>query len=771
MPKHVPQPSRKRRFFPSPLATTLAALLAASPMTQAVAHGGPVEMIELETSLRAFGASVHWDEYAGLYVINHNSAHIKLRPDSPTALVNGKTLKLTAPVMLKDGTAMMYAGMINELFQSDLDETFRLETRPHPLNPLTGAEISAAVSTLKQSPHYRQGMQFTDVSVHEPPKEKVWSFVYDQKATPLPRQASMTVLDGKKVFEALVDLDKAQLLQWKFIEGVHGRVLAEEDAVIDRVLKADPQYIQALKKRGVTDLDKVVTSTLTTGYFGAEDGLVHDARLLKVASYLDIGDGNFYAHPIDQLVAVVDLTEKKMIKLDDTGVLPIPSRPAPYDGRDQRPMALKPLDITEPQGKNYQLTGNVVKWHNWEFHLRMDTRVGPVLSTLTYNDKGVRRKVMYEGSLGGMIVPYGDPDIGWYFMAYLDSGDFGMGALTSSIERGTDVPGNAVLLDATLADGSGEPRTIPRAMALFERYAGPEYKHQEGNQPNVSAERRELVIRWISTVGNYDYIFDWVLQPNGTLGINAGATGIEAVKGVATRTMQDATAADDTRYGTLIDHNLVGTTHQHIYNFRLDLDIDGEQNSLLEIDPIIAENKDGGPRTTSIQTTQREVASELQAAQKYDPGTIRLIANTNKSNKVGNPVAYQVIPYAGGTHPIAKGAMFGPDEWLSRRFAFMDKQLWVTRHNPLQRYPEGKYPNRSREETGLGLYTQNDQSIVNQDLVVWLTTGTTHVVRSEEWPMMPTEWVNVLLKPWNFFDQTPTLYLNAPEAPLDAATP
>jgi Cu2+-containing amine oxidase len=30
-----------------------------------------------------------------------------------------------------------------------------------------------------------------------------------------------------------------------------------------------------------------------------------------------------------------------------------------------------------------------------------------------------------------MIVPYGDPDVGWYFKAYLDSGDYGMGTLTS----------------------------------------------------------------------------------------------------------------------------------------------------------------------------------------------------------------------------------------------------------------------------------------------------------------------------------------------------
>ncbi|MFX6803718.1 primary-amine oxidase, partial [Acinetobacter baumannii] len=89
------------------------------------------------------------------------------------------------------------------------------------------------------------------------------------------------------------------------------------------------------------------------------------------------------------------------------------------------------------------------------------------------------------------------------------------------------------------------------------RYAGPEFKHQEYGQPNLSVERRELVIRWISTVGNYDYIFDWVFAENGTIGINAGATGIEAVKGVKSSTMRDASAAEDTRYGTLIDHNIV----------------------------------------------------------------------------------------------------------------------------------------------------------------------------------------------------------------------
>ncbi|MFH3698752.1 primary-amine oxidase, partial [Acinetobacter baumannii] len=82
-----------------------------------------------------------------------------------------------------------------------------------------------------------------------------------------------------------------------------------------------------------------------------------------------------------------------------------------------KPLAskLKPLNITEPEGKNFSITGQTIHWGNWCLHVALDSRVGLQLSTVTYKDKGVKRKVMYEGNLGGMVVPYGDPDIGWYF--------------------------------------------------------------------------------------------------------------------------------------------------------------------------------------------------------------------------------------------------------------------------------------------------------------------------------------------------------------------
>lgn len=733
----------------------------ATPPAQA--HGGAADMVPLQKTLQEFGATMRWDNYANVYTISRNSTQIRIKPGATTALVNGESLELTVPLVMRDGKPFVSKDFINNVFQSGLDKTFVVESTPSPLNPLTAKEIETTVEILKAAGRYKPGYRFTEITLKAPPKDQVWRFALTGEPVQAPRQADFVILDGKKVIEGSADLASRTVLGWKEIVGAHGMVLLDDFATVQAAIESSTEYAKALAKRGITDIKKVVTTPLTVGYFDGKDALRQEDRLLKIVSYLDVGDGNYWAHPIENLVAVIDLEQKKIVRVEDHGVIPVPLKPTPYDGRDRELTAPpKPLNITEPEGKNYTITGNTLHWRNWDFHVRLDSRVGLMLSTVTYNDKGVKRKVMYEGSLGGMIVPYGDPDAGWYFKAYLDSGEYGMGTLTSPIEQGKDAPENAVLLDATLADYTGTPTNVPNAIAVFERYAGPEFKHQEMGKPNLSTERRELVVRWVSTVGNYDYIFDWVFAENGTIGINAGATGIEAVKGVKSRTMQDATATEDTRYGTLLDHNIVGTTHQHIYNFRLDMDVDGENNSLTEMDPIVTGNTRSGPRTSTMQVKERTVATEKLAAQKFDPSTIRLLSNPSKFNKVGNPVSYQFIPYAGGTHPIAKGANFGKDEWIYNRLSFMDRQLWVTRYNPDERFPEGKYPNRSKTDSGLGQFTADDQSIENTDNVVWLTTGTTHVARAEEWPMMPTEWVHMLLKPWNFFSETPTLGLNQP---------
>ena len=397
---------------PRKTALALAVALFCAWQSPAFAHGGEAHMVPMDKTLQDFGADVQWDDYAQMFTLIKDGAYVKVKPGAKTAIVNGKTLELQVPVVMKDGKAWVSDTFINDVFQSGLDQTFQVEKRPHPLNSLSAAEISAAVAIVKAAADFKPNTRFTEISLREPDKKAVWDFALNGTPVNAPRAADVIMLDGKHVIEAVVDLQNKKVLSWTPIKDAHGMVLLDDFASVQNIINASSEFAEVLKKHGVDDPSKVITTPLTVGYFDGKDGLKQDARLLKVVSYLDVGDGNYWAHPIENLVAVVDLEQKKIIKIEEGPTIPVPMAVRPYDGRDRVAPTVKPLEIIEPEGKNYTITGDMIHWRNWDFHLRMNSRVGPILSTVTWNDNGKKRQVMYEGSLGGMIVPYGDPDVG-----------------------------------------------------------------------------------------------------------------------------------------------------------------------------------------------------------------------------------------------------------------------------------------------------------------------------------------------------------------------
>jgi primary-amine oxidase len=108
-------------------------------------------------------------------------------------------------------------------------------------------------------------------------------------------------------------------------------VLLDDFTAVQQIINDSTEFAEVLKKHGITDPKKVITTPLTVGYFDGKDGLKQEDRLLKVVSYLDVGDGNYWAHPIENLVAVVDLEQKKIQKIEEGAVVRFPWRPRPYD--------------------------------------------------------------------------------------------------------------------------------------------------------------------------------------------------------------------------------------------------------------------------------------------------------------------------------------------------------------------------------------------------------------------------------------------------------
>lgn len=83
---------------------------------------------------------------------------------------------------------------------------------------------------------------------------------------------------------------------------------------------------------------------------------------------------------------------------------------------------------------------------------------------------------------------------------------FGMGGMVREVILGYDCPTDAVLLNATVHEYGSTTRR--NAICVFERESGrPLSRHTAPGKNEMGAVKGyELVVRSVSTVGNYDYL-------------------------------------------------------------------------------------------------------------------------------------------------------------------------------------------------------------------------------------------------------------------------
>lgn len=634
----------------------------------------------------------------------------------------------------------------------------RAEVTPqHPLDPLSRAELTTAVAVLKAADHVGPATRFTFIKLAEPPKAAVRAW---HPGAPLTRKAFVMLGEGPQTYEAVVDLGASKLESWRKVEGVQPSILLEETQNLNDVLRADEGWQAAMRKRGIEQFDKIQCMPFSAGYFAVPEEEGH--RLIRSECYDGRATPNYWSQPIEGVVATVDLNAKRVVKLIDTGVVPIPPA-AEYDpdatanaagGSATSAVVAKPVaDIA--------INGSEVTWQNWRFRVRMDPRLGIVISTVGINDQGKLRAVMYEGHLSEIFVPYMDPTPGWYFRTYMDAGEYGAGKLASSLVPGGDCPADAVFLSDWLADGHGVPQERPRIICIFERTTGEiAWRHYDFiSDRTVSIPGRELVVRWIATVGNYDYVFDWKFAPSGTIRIAIGATGIDEVKGVAAERYGDG-PNPDAAYGTFIASHTVGTNHDHFFCFKLDLDIDGTRNSF-ETARLKKVRLDGDSLRKSlwvVQPTTAKVETQAKLGEDMEQPSLWRVINPGVKDASGYPVGYQLIP----GHVTED--MLDPDDHPRERAGFADHELWVTPYTPDQA-AAGLYPNQSKGGDGLPRWTKQNRSIADTDIVLWYTIGFHHAPLPEDWPVLPTMWHEFMLKPSGFFDHNPTI---APAPPKGA---
>lgn len=628
------------------------------------------------------------------------------------------------------------------------------------MDALTVSEIARAVALVRDAGHGDEASRFPTVTLDELPKEEVlaWS-----QGEPFERRAFVVMRHRGKTFELRANLTKDSVSDPVEFPGAQPAVILDEWIAARDLTIKDPRWLAAMEKRGLTDLEKITCSPLSPGWF--ETKPYGDRRILNVPCYEhDTGTSHLYGRPVSGVYAVVDVDEGRVLDVVDLGVTELPPQPLPT--RVERP-SLKPVELKSAQGRNYSIDGALqVRWDNWSFHMRMERRVGPVISLVRYNDRGRERLIAYQMSLTEMFVPYMDPGGDWSYRTYLDAGEFGTGSLMSSLMSGSDCPADAAYVTMVVPNDNGRAYAVRRAACIFERNTGnPLWRHGNPAQPTqLTRPQVELVVRMIPTIGNYDYIIDWVFTQQGNVDIRVGAAGIIAVRNAATSTMDDSTAKEDTAHGTLVAPGTVALNHDHFFSFRLDLDVDGQRNTLIRDAVVPKRLPSTNPRRSLWVVERAPVEAEGPVPMSGHDTNWRVI-NPNEETALGHNPGYQIVP---GHQNVS---LLSEDDDPQRRAAFSARTLWLTRHKPDELYAAGDYPTQSRGGGGLPEYVEDEEDAENEDLVLWFTVGFHHVPRVEDWPIMPVLWHGFTIRPFNFFDENPSYNVPLGFARTDEAAP
>ncbi|MGO1610932.1 primary-amine oxidase [Brevibacterium aurantiacum] len=612
-------------------------------------------------------------------------------------------------------------------------------------------EIASVTSALREAGHFPAEARMAYVGLLDP--------VRGQKRT---------TAEVDRRFRALVIDKSAGTSRDIIVSATHARVdsvaevdstsegefpvMEEEFEIVEEVLAADPTWQSILARRGLP-VEQVRVAPLSAGVFEypEESG----RRILRGLAFLQPNEtDSAWAHPIDGLVAYVDVTNRSVDQILDLEDVPVPTEHGNYtDPELTGPLRTtqKPIEITQPEGPSFTLTeGNHIEWEKWSFDVGFDMREGLILHNIAFTDGETARTILDRAAIAEMVVPYGDPSPVRSWQNYFDTGEYLVGQWANSLELGCDCLGDITYLSPWVVNNLGEPRQIKNGICMHEEDASILAKHSDlWSGVDYTRRNRRFVISFFTTVGNYDYGFYWYLYLDGTIEFEAKATGV---------VFTSALPNGSTDFASEIAPGLGAPFHQHLFGARLDFALDGGKCRVEEEDVVRLPTSETNPRGNAFSRKRTVLGTELAAQRDADQSKARtwVVTNPESTNRLGEPVGYKLHPTGLPTLLAAE------DSSIHRRATFASKALWVSQYHEDERYPTGDFPNQHPGHSGLPGWTAADRNVDGEDIVLWHSFGLTHFPRIEDWPIMPVDTVGFKLRPEGFFDRSPVLDVPAP---------
>ncbi|KIY50447.1 peroxisomal copper amine oxidase [Fistulina hepatica ATCC 64428] len=599
-------------------------------------------------------------------------------------------------------------------------------------------------------------------------------------------------------------------------EGVQPQISVEELVNCEKIIKADPQVQQYAKDVGI-EPEQIFCDGWAIGY---DDRFPTQKRVQQALVFARFGEHeNLYAHPMVWFPTTSSQSSTRIRRKSSTSArypslaficfytyIFYPDFPPRYKAtpngpvltkdttkysgldvdslvdanRERIPPPLKlfdflpdlmakndpkfkvrgdvtPLHILQPEGVSFRMNGNVLEWQNWKMHIAFHHREGVVLSTVTYNDNGDVRPLFYRLSLAEMVVPYGAPEHPHPRKFAFDAGEYGMGTMANELSLGCDCLGQIHYLPGAFVSHSGSAFVIKNVICIHEEDNGVLWKHTDYRPGGRSqtVRRRRLIVSMVCTLANYEYIWNYMFYQDGSVELEIRLTGI----------LQVYVSADGepNPHGIFVAPKVNAHYHQHLFSIRLDPMIDGLFNSVVETDILQLPDAPTGSEQNFAGNAfiTRDTVLTQESSRPYDielDRRWRIVNPARQHYSSGKDVGY-VIGMKGGITPM----LARDDGWAAERASFIRAPIWVCRDvegpKGSRMWPSGKYvpQTRAQPEDSIGSWVAGKQNVQNEDILVYITVGTSHIPRPEDWPVMPVDHLNVTFKPQSFFTANPSM--------------
>ncbi|KAK3701618.1 hypothetical protein LTR37_015369 [Vermiconidia calcicola] len=422
---------------------------------------------------------------------------------------------------------------------------------------------------------------------------------------------------------------------------------------------------------------------------------------------------------------------------------------------------LPPPVSVQPYGPRYRLDREqqYVSWFGFEFYITTAQATGIALFDIRF--KGER--VMYELGLQEAMAHYAGDDPMQGGLEFMDS-FFGIGKTMFELVPGYDCPAYADYLD-TRFHQAHKTHELPNSICIFEHTADYLLSRHAARYSVTASRNTYLIVRAVSTVGNYDYTFDYIFYLDGTLEVKVRASGFIFAAFYAQNSNKN-----EEEYGHRIHDALASSMHDHVLNFKADLDIAGPTNDMvrLALEPMTTTYPWDKPEVEDRNTmhlVEHTVTEEAGIDWPKNSGEFYLVYSADQKNAWGERKSYRITSGTGlGSTPhltILNSTTLGD----SARWAEHD--IWVLQRkdteprsaDPLNYFaPHDPLIDFTKMANHESLKHGEADSSYHGDLVIYFNLGAHHVPHSGDVPntLQHTSASSVMFIPHNFNDRDPS---------------